>query len=180
MELVAMHLRKEGVYMCRTLSFSGCKFFIHEGAVEDKLLLAYDQSAVLWQELHEELLRKTDDPKFLELFRYRDSARDDDDLFDLSDIDDDDDESLVLSRGKKGSSPKLQIMRYFWGAHQGFFKTLCMSLKLQAVVRIAKAALAEGKAVVIGLQSTGQVCHSRSSPPILCPRVSLPVRSVVT
>ena len=25
MELVAMHLRKEGVYTCRTLSFAGCK-----------------------------------------------------------------------------------------------------------------------------------------------------------
>ena len=25
MELVAMHLRKEGVYICRTLSFAGCK-----------------------------------------------------------------------------------------------------------------------------------------------------------
>ena len=25
MELVAMHLRKEGVYACRTLSFAGCK-----------------------------------------------------------------------------------------------------------------------------------------------------------
>ena len=66
MELVSMHLRKEGTYICRTLSFSGCKvkpilrilyllilmipplfvcgcqFFIGQDSVEPRVLAIYD------------------------------------------------------------------------------------------------------------------------------------------
>ncbi|CAD7704336.1 unnamed protein product [Ostreobium quekettii] len=44
----------------------------------------------------------------------------------------------------------------FWGAHQRFFKSLCMAAKVPATVRLAKKALKEGKCVIIGLQSTGE------------------------
>ncbi|KAL4859390.1 Protein strawberry notch 1 [Chlorella vulgaris] len=44
----------------------------------------------------------------------------------------------------------------FWAAQQRFFKLLCVSLKVGAVVKEAKEALAAGYAVVIGLQSTGE------------------------
>ncbi|XP_055343644.1 protein strawberry notch homolog 1-like isoform X2 [Paramacrobiotus metropolitanus] len=44
----------------------------------------------------------------------------------------------------------------FWGAHQRFFKYLCLSAKVRHTVRTAKAAVKEGKCVVIGLQSTGE------------------------
>ncbi|XP_076442125.1 uncharacterized protein LOC143281076 isoform X2 [Babylonia areolata] len=44
----------------------------------------------------------------------------------------------------------------YWGAHQRFFKQLCMGLKVPAVVKEAKAALEAGHCVVIGLQSTGE------------------------
>ena len=43
-----------------------------------------------------------------------------------------------------------------WAYHQRFFSSLCMSAKVGAAVSIAKAALAAGKCVVIGLQSTGE------------------------
>ena len=39
---------------------------------------------------------------------------------------------------------------------QRFFRHICMSAKVPAVVRLAKEALAENKCVVIGLQSTGE------------------------
>lgn len=39
---------------------------------------------------------------------------------------------------------------------QRFFRHMCMSAKVPAAVRLAKKALAEGKCVVIGLQSTGE------------------------
>ena len=71
---------------------------------------------------------------------------------------DDENRPLVLSykRGKPvWGSPAAQLERYYWGSHQAFFKTLCMSLKLEAVVRIAKEALADGK-----------VPHNISSPTI--------------
>jgi hypothetical protein len=52
---------------------------------------------------------------------------------------------------------KIAIMKStYWGAHQRFFKYLCISLKVPMVVKIAKRAIEEGKCVVIGLQSTGE------------------------
>lgn len=44
----------------------------------------------------------------------------------------------------------------FWGAHQKFFKYLCIGAKVPLVIQIAKEALANDKCVVIGLQSTGE------------------------
>jgi hypothetical protein len=44
----------------------------------------------------------------------------------------------------------------FWAAHQKFFKYMCISAKVPVVIDIAKKSLAEGKCVVIGLQSTGE------------------------
>ncbi|RLN03180.1 hypothetical protein C2845_PM13G05560 [Panicum miliaceum] len=49
-----------------------------------------------------------------------------------------------------------QIWRIYWASHQRFFRHMCMSAKVPAVVRLAKEALAEEKCVVIGLQSTGE------------------------
>ncbi|AQK46021.1 RING/FYVE/PHD zinc finger superfamily protein [Zea mays] len=49
-----------------------------------------------------------------------------------------------------------QIWRLYWASHQRFFRHMCMSAKVPAVVRLAKEALAENKCVVIGLQSTGE------------------------
>ncbi|WVZ94507.1 hypothetical protein U9M48_040390 [Paspalum notatum var. saurae] len=54
----------------------------------------------------------------------------------------------------KGNSP--QMWRLYWASHQRFFRHMCMSAKVPAVVRLAKEALAEEKCVVIGLQSTGE------------------------
>ncbi|EDV22204.1 uncharacterized protein TRIADDRAFT_29150, partial [Trichoplax adhaerens] len=44
----------------------------------------------------------------------------------------------------------------FWSAHQRFFKYLCIAAKVKVAVDIAKDAVANGKCVIIGLQSTGE------------------------
>ncbi|VDL82627.1 unnamed protein product [Schistocephalus solidus] len=44
----------------------------------------------------------------------------------------------------------------FWSAHQRFFKYLCIAAKVDACVKLTRNALAQGKCVVIGLQSTGE------------------------
>ena len=49
----------------------------------------------------------------------------------------------------------------FWGAFQRFFKALCVTCKLDALVGEAKAALAMGRCVVIGIQTTGEAVLSR-------------------
>ncbi|XP_034481460.1 protein strawberry notch [Drosophila innubila] len=44
----------------------------------------------------------------------------------------------------------------FWSAHQRFFKNLCIASKVNHVVKMVRDAARQGKAVVIGLQSTGE------------------------
>lgn len=44
----------------------------------------------------------------------------------------------------------------FWGAHQRFFKYLCIASKVKYAVEAAHEAIKNGKCVVIGLQSTGE------------------------
>ena len=66
--------------------------------------------------------------------------------------------------------------RTFWAGQQRFFKLLCVSMKVPAVVRTAKEALAQGQCVVIGLQSTGACTPPRP----VCPdadtvAMSLPI-----
>ncbi|XP_027062492.2 protein FORGETTER 1 isoform X1 [Coffea arabica] len=61
--------------------------------------------------------------------------------------------SAFLTTEKPNSS---QLWRLYWANHQRFFRHVCMSAKVPAVVRLAKQALAEKKCVVIGLQSTGE------------------------
>ncbi|KXJ14796.1 protein strawberry notch homolog 1 [Exaiptasia diaphana] len=54
------------------------------------------------------------------------------------------------------SKLKKTMWGQFWSAHQRFFKYLCIASKVKAVVEIAQRAIAMGKCVVIGLQSTGE------------------------
>ena len=66
-------------------------------------------------------------------------------------------------------------MRAFWGSHQRFFKQLCVSLKVDELVRVVRGALAAGQSVVIGLQSTGEAALDRavSSDEVLSAPISL-------
>lgn len=48
------------------------------------------------------------------------------------------------------------LFRMYWSAHQRFFRYLCVAAKVGSTVDLAQRALAEGKAVVIGLQNTGE------------------------
>lgn len=48
------------------------------------------------------------------------------------------------------------IWAHFWAAHQRFFKSLCISAKVEACVKIGMKAIEQHKCVVIGLQSTGE------------------------
>ncbi|KAJ0768766.1 putative chromatin regulator PHD family [Helianthus annuus] len=61
--------------------------------------------------------------------------------------------SAFLGDDKPNSS---QLWRLYWASHQRFFRYVCMSAKVPAVVSLSKQALTENKCVVIGLQSTGE------------------------
>ena len=53
-------------------------------------------------------------------------------------------------------TPNGVLWRYFWGAHQRFFKDLCVASKVPAALQVARQSLKDKKCVVIGLQSTGE------------------------
>ena len=66
---------------------------------------------------------------------------------------------ITLKVKDKKKHPAKSIMSQFWGAHQRFFRQLCMSMKVDRTVQLAQEALQNTKTkqcVVIGLQSTGE------------------------
>eukprot|EP00268_Persea_americana_P026498 TRINITY_DN2591_c1_g1_i1.p1 TRINITY_DN2591_c1_g1~~TRINITY_DN2591_c1_g1_i1.p1 ORF type:complete len:1271 (-),score=272.64 TRINITY_DN2591_c1_g1_i1:376-4122(-) len=65
-------------------------------------------------------------------------------------------ELLAASSCIPEEKPNPQMWRLYWASHQRFFRHMCMSAKVPALVKLAKQALAENKCVVIGLQSTGE------------------------
>jgi hypothetical protein len=65
------------------------------------------------------------------------------------------DACLTLT-GRDNLKTRGQFHKQYWAAHQRFFRSMCVSLKLPSAVREARAALAAGHCVVIGLQSTGE------------------------
>jgi hypothetical protein len=77
--------------------------------------------------------------------------------------------------------PMLVASRYYWGANQRFFRSLCVALKVPAAVAHANIALGEGMSVVIGLQSTGEAAsrasrlhlHESSGEPLASPLMIL-------
>lgn len=62
--------------------------------------------------------------------------------------------ALAFLGDEKPSSS--QLWRLYWANHQRFFRYVCMSAKVPAVVKLAKQALVDNKCVVVGLQSTGE------------------------
>lgn len=135
MELVAMHLKRSGVYHCRALSFKGTEFEIVENDASDAEVSMYNMAADLWQLMFFEVIRVK--RRLLQPPKEGDIGRTD----------------KQISEDKQAVK---KMMTYFWGAHQRFFRSLCISLKVKRAIEMTKHHLAEGKSVIIGLQGTGE------------------------
>ncbi|GJP33081.1 hypothetical protein CLOM_g17646 [Closterium sp. NIES-68] len=129
LELMAMDMKARGMYVCRTLSFDGAEFEVVHVPLEPSMQEMYSKAAQLWAELRADMIAA----------------------------------SLAMSSSQQASqsdsskrSSANAIWRTFWAAHQRFFRHLCISAKVPAAVRMVQQAVAEGKCVVIGLQSTGE------------------------
>lgn len=61
---------------------------------------------------------------------------------------------LALQDNEKPQSIRLWCQ--YWACHQRFFRHMCMSAKVPAVIKLCQQALTEDKCIVIGLQSTGE------------------------
>ncbi|KAL3149047.1 hypothetical protein ABBQ32_001892 [Trebouxia sp. C0010 RCD-2024] len=126
LELVAMDMKARGMYVCRTLSFSGAEFEVVEAPLETEMSEQYEAAAGMWNQLRREFLYAAEQAE--------DAERD---------------AGLPKKRGSL-------LWRSFWASHQRFFRHMCMAAKIPCLVRMSRAALEEGKCVVIGLQSTGE------------------------
>lgn len=158
LELVAMDMKAAGMYVCRTLSFAGAEFQTLEAPLEEPIKSQYSAAAQMWNELFREFL-------FAE--EQREAA-----------MEAAEDAAPPWAAGlAEGGAPSGSTAgagansgrrrggfggaasvtwRSFWASHQRFFRHMCMAAKVPEAVRMAEAALAAGKCVVIGLQSTGE------------------------
>ena len=122
MELVALDMKRRGMYISRQLSFKSASYSQSIIDLTERQQRMYDEAAGFWSDLHGCFTTALE----------------------------------ILKVKEKKSHPASRVMSQFWGCHQRFFRALCMAVKVPEVTRIAKQAIADGKCVVIGLQSTGE------------------------
>jgi hypothetical protein len=137
------------MYVCRTLSFHGAEFETIDALLEEPVASQYARAAEIWNLLYREFLA-AEEAANEAADAYQDGCKP---------TDSEGVSGATTSRGGRGGgfgSPSSVIWRSFWAAHQRFFRHMCMAAKVPAAVRMAEKALADGKCVVIGLQSTGE------------------------
>lgn len=126
--------------MSQAFAFDGCTFELVDGVMEASSENCFYNAAGLWAQLH----------RTIEVLHRSGELRSD-----FKGVGDgSDDESDDGGFYKPTAEDKLQSA--FWGAHQRFFKELCVAAKVPAVVQHAKLALSQNKCVVIGLLGTGE------------------------
>jgi pSer/pThr/pTyr-binding forkhead associated (FHA) protein len=121
-----MDMKGRGMFIARTLSYRGAEFSVVDEDLSPEYRIFYNHCARLWGRMKKEFEKMKDTI----------TAR--------------------ISLTRKEARSLTMVMGTFWGTHQRFFNQLCLGAKVPAVVRLARAALAEGQCVVIGLQSTGE------------------------
>ncbi|KAF8066309.1 strawberry notch-like protein [Scenedesmus sp. PABB004] len=141
MELLAMEMKATGRYVARGLSFRQAEFVTAEAPLRPDLVRQYDAAVALWQQLRAALDLAA--PTLAAAAGGGAGA-----------------EGGAAGGagggGAGGGKRPGDVMKAYWSGHQRFFKLLCIGLKLDTVIAEAKAALAAGMSVVIGLQSTGE------------------------
>ena len=75
MEICAAHMKRNGSYMCRTLSFENCTFQVIEDAFSAEVLSVYDRAARLWQNMSVQLQEGLKNETLAFHWGYRDEAR---------------------------------------------------------------------------------------------------------
>ena len=141
MELCALHLKREGALLCRTLSYAGAEFSVVEASLTPEQIETYDASAQLWQMLYTRMERKL---AKMELW-----------------VNEAMDPAEMENRKEELKDSKQNYHSQLWSGHLRFFRSLITAMKVPKLVELAKTALAEDKCVVIGLQSTGEAHAKR-------------------
>ncbi|KAJ8614621.1 hypothetical protein CTAYLR_008995 [Chrysophaeum taylorii] len=138
MEHCSMLLKGMGRLLNRSLSFDKCTFETLKIPLASKAMRIYDDASTIWQEL----LTLIDERLSVAV----EAIEGDTTL-------DDTQKAWKTSEEKRRTT---SAKAFYFGAHQRFFRSLLMSVKVDAVVDTANKALRAGQCVVIGLQSTGE------------------------
>ena len=126
-------MKQGGAYLARNLSFRGASLEVVPLPLEPALRAQYDAAAEWWATVIAELQRHT--RRAAETRGARTEG---------------------AGGAESPSGAGAGVVRQVWAAHQRFWGHMCLAAKVPGVVRLAREALAAGKAVVIGLQSTGE------------------------
>ena len=157
LELVAMDMKAQGMYVCRTLSFHGAEFETLEAPLEEPVATQYTIAAAVWSRIYREFLAAEEAAQ-----KANDEYQDAKTAVNGKNGENGNEQGPTASTasGRTGrggfGSPSAMLWRTFWSAHQRFYRHMCMAAKVPAAVRMSQQALADGKCVVIGLQSTGE------------------------
>ena len=144
MELCALHLKREGALLARTLSYAGAEFSVVEATLTPEQIETYDRAAQLWQILFTRVEARL--ATMAMRIEAAAAAGDSDEFARLTE---------VYKDARKSYHSQL------WSGHLRFFRSLITAMKVPKLVELAKTALAEDKCVVIGLQSTGEAHAKR-------------------
>lgn len=172
MELHAMYLKSKGAMVARTLSYQGCEFSAISDVMSEETEKVYDKSSDLWTEMHSALVNEVAArKKRTAFFKQMDKIKERQGFMTHSQK-----EMLALyadsdDEGEEASEAEVEASQYrkncrkreghvlnsiYWGAHQRFFRSLCIASKVDVAIQTAKEALGEGHCCIIGLQSTGE------------------------
>ena len=124
MELLAMHMKRRGLFLCRSLSYSGCDFQTMICDEEDTgaasatppatLLRIYDETTRLWQELLTALTEGIENRKLIYPIQKLKKAADDKCAGDVdSEEDDEDDDELLVAEDKDRRALRLSAKGKF-------------------------------------------------------------------
>ena len=155
MELVAMELKRQGSYICRTLSYKGAEFKTVKDAISEEDIMLYNETCLVWQELYNDLKQGLEDGTLI--FPIKKKAKGDkedgannnneeeEDYEDYIDEEDEErDEYSPLEIPENGSHKV--IWACFWGAHQVrrilyTYMYICSNIHIQIYLYIAFRAL---------------------------------------
>lgn len=142
-EMLALEMKRKGIFLARTLSWDGAEFHTMEVALNQQQIDMYDGAGEL------EMFRRCNKCIYFltvsltlhcdHLVRWWLAVK--------TEMD-----AAVAQVG----TPKL-LWRAYWSAHQRFFKEMCICAKVDEVITQAEQYLENNDhAIVIGLQSTGE------------------------
>ena len=159
MELHAMYLKSKGAMVARTLSYEGCEFEAVNNAMSKEMEHVYNQSTDLWKEMHVALLNAFDERRVRAAFEQKmnkkiemgrplepEEKRQQEIYADSDDEDDYDSltEQEALYRRKCRNRPAHILKGVFWGSHQRYFRSLCISSKIDRCIETVNQSLADG------------------------------------